>query len=79
MIEKLVGFALSQRLLIIIGVAALIVFGGYSYMELPIDAFPDVTNVQVQVITKTPGRSPVEVEKFVTFPIETQMAGLPNV
>jgi heavy metal efflux system protein len=79
MVEKLIRFALSQRLLIVIAVVALVVFGGYSYTKLPIDAFPDVTNVQVQIITTVPGRSPEEVEKFVTFPIETQMAGLPKV
>ncbi|MCG6536392.1 MAG: efflux RND transporter permease subunit, partial [Syntrophales bacterium LBB04] len=79
MIENLIRFALSQRLLIVIAVIALIVFGGYSYTKLPIDAFPDVTNVQVQIITTVPGRSPEEVEKFVTFPIETQMSGLPKV
>ena len=60
MIEKLIRFALSQRLLIVIGVVALVVFGGYSYTRLPIDAFPDVTNVQVQIITTVPGRSPLE-------------------
>ena len=79
MIDRLIHFALKQRLLMIVGVTALIVFGIHSYTNLPIDAFPDVTNIQVQIITKAPGRSPEEVEKFVTYPMETQMTGLPRV
>jgi len=79
MIDRLILFALRQRLLIIVGVVALVVFGVHAYTNLPIDAFPDVTNIQVQIITKAPGRSPEEVEKFVTYPMETQMTGLPKV
>src|SRR3989338_5377415 len=78
MLDKLISFSLRQRLLIIIGVAVLIGFGLYSFKKLPIDAFPDVTNIQVQIITDAPGRSPLEVEKFVTYPIEIQMTGLPK-
>jgi len=78
MLDKLILFSLRQRLLIIIGVAILIGFGLYSFKKLPIDAFPDVTNIQVQIITDAPGRSPLEVEKFVTYPIEIQMTGLPR-
>ena len=78
MLDKLIAFSLRQRLLIIIAVAMLIGLGFYSFKKLPIDAFPDVTNVQVQVIAEAPGRSPIEVEKFVTFPIEVQMTGLPK-
>lgn len=78
MIEKIVAFALRQRLLILVGVVVISIFGFYSLSKLSIDAFPDVTNVQVQVIAEAPGRSPIEVEKFVTFPIEVQMTGLPH-
>lgn len=78
MLDKLISFSLRQRLLIIIGVAILIGFGLYSFKKLPIDAFPDVTNIQVQIITDAPGHSPLEVEKFVTYPIEIQMTGLPR-
>lgn len=78
MIEKMVSFALRQRLLILVAVAVVVVFGVFSLRALSIDAFPDVTNVQVQVIAEAPGRSPIEVEKFVTFPIEVQMTGLPH-
>src|SRR3990170_8439439 len=78
MIDKLIAFALRQRLLIMVGVALLVAFGIYAFKKLPIDAFPDVTNIQVQIITEAPGRSPVEVEKFITYPIEVQMTGLPR-
>ena len=74
----MVAFALRQRLLTLVAVAIVSIFGFYSLKKLSIDAFPDVTNVQVQVIAEAPGRSPIEVEKFVTFPIEVQMTGLPN-
>ena len=78
MIDKLIAFALRQRLLIMVGVALLVAFGIYAFKKLPIDAFPDVTNIQVQIITEAPGRSPVEVEKFITYPVEVQMTGLPR-
>ena len=78
MIEKIIIFALEQRILIIIGVILLAIFGIYAFQKLPIDAFPDVTNIQVQIITEAPGRSPVEVERFITYPIEVQMTGLPK-
>jgi len=78
MLEKLVNFALRERLLIVLATILLVVLGAYSFEKLPIDAFPDVTNVQVQIITQAPGMSPIEMEKFVTFPIEIQMSGLPR-
>lgn len=78
MIDRLIAFALKQRLLIVIGVLLLVGLGVYAFKKLPIDAFPDVTNVQVQIITEAPGRSPVEVEKLITYPIEVQMTGLPK-
>jgi cobalt-zinc-cadmium resistance protein CzcA len=58
-----------------LGMAAL---GVYSYQRLPIDAVPDITNVQVQINTAAPGYSPLEAEQRITFPIETAMAGLPG-
>ncbi len=78
MIEKMVAFALRQRLLILVAVVVVGILGFFSLKKLSIDAFPDVTNIQVQVIAEAPGRSPIEVEKFVTFPIEVQMTGLPH-
>src|SRR3972149_4937007 len=78
MIERVISWALKQRLLIIIFVVGLIAFGIYAYTKLPIDAFPDVTNKQVQIITEAPGRSPEEVEKYITYPVEAQMMGIPK-
>jgi len=77
-IEAVLGFALRQRILVAV-VSGLLVLGGlYTLRVMPIDAFPDVTNVQVQILTGVPGLSPVEVEKLVTFPIELELAGLPK-
>jgi cobalt-zinc-cadmium resistance protein CzcA len=78
MIEHLISFSLKQRLLILICVLLLIGLGVYSFLKLPIDAFPDVTNIQVEVLSSAPGLSPLEVEKFVTYPVEMAMRGLPR-
>ena len=78
MIEKIVQACLRHRFLILIFLVGLIGYGSYAALKLPVDAFPDVTNIQVQVITTWPGMSPVEVEKQVTFPVEVTMAGLPD-
>jgi len=78
MIEKLLSFSLKQRLLIGVCIVLLIAAGVYSFLRLPIDAFPDVTNIQVEIMSSAPGRSPLEVEKFITFPIETGLRGLPG-
>ncbi len=78
MIAALLEFSLRQRILII-GLACLLsVAGLYAFQSIPIDAYPDVTNIQVQVLTEAPGLSPVEVERFITYPLELQMTGLPG-
>jgi len=77
-IEKIIQSCLRHRFLILVFLAGLVGYGSYAAVKLPVDAFPDVTNVQVQVITTWPGMSPVEVEQQVTFPIEVQMSGLPD-
>lgn len=78
MIVSLLEFSLRQRILII-GLACLCAVAGIvAFQSIPIDAYPDVTNVQVQVLTDAPGLSPVEVERFITYPIELQMTGLPG-
>jgi cobalt-zinc-cadmium resistance protein CzcA len=74
----LIKAALSQRLVIVVIAAVLIGFGLRAAMKLSVDAFPDVTNIQVQVATEAPGRSPEEVERFVTVPLEISMTGLPG-
>ncbi|MBC7945412.1 MAG: CusA/CzcA family heavy metal efflux RND transporter [Burkholderiales bacterium] len=78
MFERILKFSIAQRwtvLLLVVGMAAL---GVYNYQRLPIDAVPDITNVQVQINTEAPGYSPLEAEQRITFPIETVMAGLPD-
>jgi cobalt-zinc-cadmium resistance protein CzcA len=78
MINPIVGFSIAQRWLVLLAVFAVAVFGVYNYTRLPIDAVPDITNVQVQVNTSAPGYSPLESEQRITFPIETAMGGLPK-
>lgn len=77
MLERVILFSIRQRWLVLIFVLGLAALGIYSFSKLPIDAVPDITNVQVQINTETPGYSPLEVEQRVTFPIETAISGLP--
>ena len=77
--EKIINFSLNNRLLIVIGWLLVVVFGVQSLLRLPIDAVPDVTNIQVQIMADTPGLPPEDVERFITFPVEAAMSGLPNV
>ncbi len=78
MINSILTFSVRQRMLVILGAVILAGFGLLALKQIPIDAFPDVTNVQVQVIATAGGMSPPEVEKLVTRPIEIQMSGLPR-
>jgi cobalt-zinc-cadmium resistance protein CzcA len=78
MFERIIRFAIDQRWLVLLLVAAMAAVGIYSYQKLPIDAVPDITNVQVQINTAAPGYSPLETEQRVTYPIETLMSGLPQ-
>jgi cobalt-zinc-cadmium resistance protein CzcA len=78
MIERLIGFSIHNRALVVFGVLLMGALGIRAAQQLPIDAVPDVTNVQVQVLTTAPALGPLEVEKFITFPIETVMSGLPH-
>ena len=78
MLERLVAFALSQRLFVGLGVLLLVGAGLVMLLSLPIDAFPDVSPVQVKVIMKAPGLTPEEVEQRITVPIELELLGLPN-
>ena len=79
MINALIRFSVSQRLLVLLAVLLLIGAGIYSLKNLPIDAVPDVTNVQVQVLTAAPALSPLDVERQITFPVEVAMSGLPDI
>ena len=78
MIDAILRFAIHQRWLVMAAVLAMAVLGLYNYQRLPIDAVPDITNVQVQINTEAPGYSPLEAEQRITYPIETAMAGLPD-
>jgi cobalt-zinc-cadmium resistance protein CzcA len=79
MIDAIIRFAVGQRLLVLLMVAILVGAGVYSLRRLPIDAVPDVTNVQVQVLTAAPSLAPLEIERQITFPVEVAMSGLPGV
>ncbi len=78
MLARIIGFSIRQRWLILAFVALLCAVGAWSATKLPIDAVPDITNVQVQINTEAEGYSPLEAEQRITFPIETAIAGIPN-
>src|ERR1022692_3080194 len=77
MIQKSVSFALQNRFLVLCAGILLLIWGAISFKQLPVEAYPDVANNYVQVITQWPGRAGEEVEQQVTIPIEVQMAGIP--
>ncbi|MBD3872549.1 MAG: efflux RND transporter permease subunit [Acidobacteria bacterium] len=79
MVDRLIQGALSNRLLVVVLTSLLMVVGWMSYRQLPVDAFPDVSPNLVQVFTVTEGLAPEEIEKYVTFPVEVVMNGLPGV
>jgi len=77
--HRLIDLSLRNKFLVLILTAVMVGFGINSMLRLPIDAVPDVTPNQVLVLTQAPGLSPVEVERFITFPVETAMSGLPGI
>lgn len=79
MFEKLIRFSIDHRWLIMLMALGIAVVGVFSYKKLPIDAVPDITNIQVQINTSAPGYAPLETEQRITYPIETVMAGLPKI
>jgi heavy metal efflux system protein len=78
MLERIIRFAIEHRMLLVLLTMAAAGLGGYALQRLPIDAVPDITNKQVQINTEAVAQSPVEIEKQVTFPIETALAGMPG-
>ena len=78
MIEAVIRTALKQRIVVLVVALGLVVAGIEGLRRISVDAFPDVTNIQVQIAAEAPGRSPVEVERFVTVPLEIAMTGLPG-
>jgi len=79
MIKRITDFSLNNRLLMIVLAALLMASGFYTYKKLPVDAFPDVSPNLVQVFTVTEGLAPEEIEKYVTYPVEIAMTGLPGI
>ncbi len=78
MIDRILEFSIRQRWLVLFATLGVGALGAWNFTRLPIDAVPDITNVQVQINTTAPGYSPLEVEQRITFPIETGMGGLPH-
>lgn len=78
MLARLIQFALTQRLLVVLGVVVLIGAGTVAFQSIPIDAFPDISSTQVKIIIKAPGMTPEEVEQRITAPIEVEMLGIPR-
>ena len=79
MIKRIIDFSLDNRFLVVVLWLLAAALGLQSMASLPVDAVPDVTNIQVQVLTNSPGLAPQEVESFITFPVESAMSGLPRV
>ena len=79
MLEKIISYTLQRRGIVLLLSLLIITFGLYSYVRLPIDAFPDVTNIQVEVVSRADGLSAIEIERNVTYPIEMAMRGLPDI
>ncbi|HMW52949.1 MAG TPA: efflux RND transporter permease subunit, partial [Rhodocyclaceae bacterium] len=78
MFDALITAALRQRAFFLIAALALLGYGIYAFRQISIEAFPDVQDVQVQVVTQVPGQAPEEVERTVTLPIEREMSGVPG-
>jgi len=78
MLNKIVDFTLKNRWMVLAAVAGLAVAGGWALFTIPVDAFPDLTNNQVVVVTEAPSMPPSEVEGLVTYPIEVALLGLPK-
>ena len=79
MIESIIELSIRKRFLVLVFTVIFCIIGLYNALHLSVDAVPDVTNVQVSVVTSSPGLSPIEVEQFITYPVELAMNGLPNV
>ena len=76
MIESILRFSIERRYFVLSLIFVLVGLGVWSYQKLPIDAVPDITNVQVQINTEAPGYSPLEAEQRITYPVEAALAGI---
>jgi len=79
MLEKLISISLRRKGIVLLAVLLIVAIGTVSYLNLHVDAFPDVTNVQVEIVSTSPNLSALEIERFVTAPIETSMRGIPGI
>src|SRR5688572_8876199 len=79
MLDSIIHYSIRNKLVVGLFVIGLIVWGGYSLMKLPIDAVPDITNNQVQIITTAPSQSALDIERLITFPVEQTMATIPGI
>ncbi|HMB80479.1 MAG TPA: efflux RND transporter permease subunit, partial [Vicinamibacterales bacterium] len=78
MINRIVSFSLSQRFIVIVAMLCLAVWGIVSFQNLPIDAYPDLSPPQVQIVSQWPGHAAEEVERLITIPLEVEMNGIPK-
>jgi cobalt-zinc-cadmium resistance protein CzcA len=78
MLNSIIDFSITHRWAVLVGTAVLVAAGGYALYAIPVEAFPDLTNNQVVVVTEMPSLPPTEVEQLVTYPIEQAMLGLPD-
>src|ERR1700722_12741048 len=78
MLKRVIGVALAYRWFVVLGIVVLLAVGGYALYTLPVEAFPDLTNNQVTVVSEAPSMPPTEVEQLVTYPIEQAMMGMPK-
>lgn len=78
MLDKLLSFALQQRVFVLAAALVLVIVGWRAVQDMPIEAFPDVQDVQVQIVTQSLGQAPEEVERSITLPIEREMSGVPR-
>ena len=79
MLDKIIFYSIKNKLIIGLLTIGLILWGSYSLTQLPIDAVPDITNNQVQIITVAPSHSALDIERLVTFPVEQTMATIPDI
>jgi cobalt-zinc-cadmium resistance protein CzcA len=79
MISSIIRFSVKNKIIVVLGTVILLIGGIYSMLQLPVDAVPDITNNQVQIVTTSPSLAPQEVEQFISYPLETSMANIPGV
>src|SRR5688572_33247277 len=79
MLDKIIYYSIKNKLVVGLFAMALVIWGSYSLTQLPIDAVPDITNNQVQIITAAPSQSALDIERLITFPIEQIMATIPEI